>query len=114
MDNVEKLHNTRHTFAHLLAMAAIEFDPEVKLGIGPVTDNGFYYDFQFTKTPTPDDLKGFEKSMRKFINQKLPMTGREITKAEGEKLFTSQPFKLELLEQYAAEDKTLTSYTLGS
>ncbi|KKU79214.1 MAG: Threonine-tRNA ligase [Parcubacteria group bacterium GW2011_GWA2_47_7] len=114
MDNVEKLHNTRHTFAHLLAMAAIEFDPEVKLGIGPVTDNGFYYDFQFTKTPTPDDLKGFEKSMRKFINQKLPMTGREITKAEGEKLFTSQPFKLELLEQYAAEDKTLTAYTLGS
>lgn len=113
MDNAEKLHNTRHTFAHLLAMAAIEFDPEVKLGIGPVTDNGFYYDFAFSKTPTPDDLKDFEKSMRKFINQKLPMTGREITKAEGEKLFAGQPFKLELLEQYAKEDKTLTAYTLG-
>ncbi len=114
MDNAEKLHNTRHTFAHLLAMAAIEFDPEVKLGIGPVTESGFYYDFAFSKTPTPEDLKGFEKSMRKFINQKLAMNGREITKAEGEKLFAGQPLKLELLEQYAKEDKTLTAYTLGN
>lgn len=114
MENEEKLHNVRHTFAHLLAMAAIEFDPDVKLGIGPVTDNGFYYDFQFTKTPTPEDLKGLEKSIRKFINQKLPMVGREISKDEGEKLFEGQPFKLELLEQYAGEDKTLTAYTLGN
>src|SRR3989344_2098263 len=113
MDNGEKLHNIRHTFAHLLAMAAIEFDPNVKLGIGPVTDDGFYYDLAFTKTPTPEDLKGFEKSMRKFINQKLPMTGKEISLAEGQKLFAAQPFKLELLEQYAGEDKALTAYTLG-
>ena len=99
MENADKLHNIRHTFAHLLAMAAIEFDPKVVLGIGPVTDNGFYYDFAFTKTPTPEDLKGFEKSVRKAINQKLAMTGREISKAEGEKLFAAQPLKLELLEQ---------------
>lgn len=113
MENTDKLHNIRHTFAHLLAMAAREFDPNVKMGIGPVTDDGFYYDFQFTKPPTPDDLKGFIKVMRKFINQKLPMTGREITKEEGLKLFASQPFKLELLNEYAEEGKTLTAYTLG-
>ncbi len=113
MDKNEKLHNIRHTFAHLLAMAAREFDPNVKMGIGPVTDDGFYYDFLFTKAPTPDDLKSFEKSMRKFINQKLVMTGREITTEEGVKLFASQPFKMELLHEYAEEGKILTAYTLG-
>ncbi len=114
MEKEHALHNIRHTFAHLLAMAAIEFDPEVKLGIGPVTENGFYYDFKFTKTPTPEDLKSFEKSIRKSINQKLEMSGREITQAEGEALFAGQPYKLELLGEYAGERKTLTTYTLGN
>ncbi|OGZ16701.1 MAG: threonine--tRNA ligase [Candidatus Lloydbacteria bacterium RIFCSPLOWO2_02_FULL_54_12] len=109
----DKLHNIRHTLAHLLAMAAKEFDPAVKLGIGPVTDDGFYYDFQFTKAPTSDDLKEMEKTMRKLVNKKLPMGGREIDKAEGEKLFSGQPFKLELLAEYATEGKTLTAYTSG-
>lgn len=113
MENTEKLHNIRHTFAHLLAIAAREFDPSVKMGIGPVTEDGFYYDFLFTKAPTPDDLKSFEKSMRKSINQKIEMTGREITREEGLKLFATQPFKLELLNEYAEEGKTLTAYTLG-
>jgi threonyl-tRNA synthetase len=113
MENSEKLHNIRHTLAHLLAMAVKEFDPSVKLGIGPVTDDGFYYDFKFTKTPSPDDLKTLEKSMRKFVNQKLAMSGRAITKAEGEKLFEGQPFKCELLNEYAEEGKTLTAFTVG-
>ena len=107
------LEHIRHTLAHLLATAALEFDPGVKLGIGPVTDDGFYYDFQFTKSPTPEDLKDMEKTMRKLVNKKLPVSGREITKTEGEKLFKDQPFKLELLNEYAAEDKTLTAYTVG-
>ncbi len=107
------LEQIRHTLAHLLAMAAKEFDKDVKLGIGPTTDDGFYYDFQFTKVPTPDDLKSFEKSMRKLVNQKLPMSGREINQAEGETLFAGQPFKLELLKEYAGEGKTLTAYTIG-
>jgi threonyl-tRNA synthetase len=113
MENTERLHNIRHTLAHLLAIAAKEFDPSVMLGIGPVTDDGFYYDFQFTKTPSPEDLKGFEKTIRKLVNQKLPIAGRKIDKAEGEKLFTGQPFKLELLNEYSAEGKTLTAYTVG-
>lgn len=114
MENSDNLHNIRHTLAHLLAMAAKEFDPDVVLGIGPVTDDGFYYDFQFTKAPTAEDLKGFEKAMRKLVNKKLPMTGREITKAEGEQLFVGQPFKLELLNEYAGEGKTLTAFTVDN
>jgi threonyl-tRNA synthetase len=110
---LQQLHNIRHTLAHLLAMAAKEFDPDVKLGIGPVTDDGFYYDFQFTNTPTLEDLKGFEKSMRKLVNKKLPMEGKEISKDDGAKLFAGQPFKLELLNEYAGEGKTLTAFTVG-
>ncbi len=110
---MEALEHKRHTLAHLLAMAAKEFDPGVKMGIGPVTDDGFYYDFQFTKAPTEEDLKSLEQTMRKSVHKKLPMTGREITKAEGEVLFQGQPFKLELLAEYAEADKTLTAYTVG-
>jgi threonyl-tRNA synthetase len=110
MADIEQI---RHTLAHLLATAAKEFDPEVKLGIGPTTDDGFYYDFQFTKVPTQDDFKSLERAMQKLVNKKLPMTGREIDQKEGAKLFADQPFKLELLNEYAAEGKTLTAYTVG-
>ncbi|MEK7118348.1 MAG: threonine--tRNA ligase [Patescibacteria group bacterium] len=112
-ESAEKLHNIRHTLAHLLAMAAKEFDPEVKPGIGPVTDDGFFYDFQFTKIPAPENLKEMEKTMRKLVNKKLPLTGREINKNDGEKMFAGQPFKLELLNEYAHEGKILTAYTIG-
>ena len=107
------LEQIRHTLAHLLATVAKEFDPEVKLGIGPTTDDGFYYDFKFSKSPTTDDLKGLERAMQKLVNKKLPMSGREIAQAEGAKLFADQPFKLELLNEYAREGKTLTAYTVG-
>ena len=103
----------RHTLAHLLAMAAKEFDPKVQLGIGPTTDDGFYYDFKFSKAPTPDDFKTLEQAMRKLVNKKLPMSGREINQAEGATLFADQPFKLELLNEYAGGGKTLTAYTVG-
>ena len=114
MEQQNKLHSIRHTLAHLLATAAKEFDPKVKLGIGPVTDDGFYYNFQFTKVPSPENLKNMEKTMRKLVNKKLPMTGREITEAEGRELFADQPLKSELLLEYAKEGKTLTAYTVGA
>ncbi len=112
---MDQLHNIRHTLAHLLAAAVKEFDPNVQFGIGPVTDDGFYYDFLFSegKTPTQDDLKDIERSMKKLVNKKLPMEGVEITIAEGEKLFEGQPMKLELIKDFAMEGKTLSVYTVG-
>jgi len=110
----DRLHNIRHTLAHLLAMAAKEFDPEVKLGIGPVTDDGFYYDFEFKKVPTESDLPKLEKTMRKLIGQKLEMKGKEIDLGGGKALFSGEPYKLELLEEYAKEGRVLTAYTVGT
>ncbi|OIO31041.1 threonine--tRNA ligase [Candidatus Nomurabacteria bacterium CG1_02_43_90] len=116
MEQTEKLHNLRHSLAHLLAIAVIEKDPGVKLAIGPVIDNGFYYDFEFSNgyTPTPEDLKNFEKAMRKMVNKGLPFKGREVSTENAKKLFVDQPYKTELINEFASGGKKLTLYTTGT
>jgi len=115
MVHEEKLHNLRHSLAHLLAIAVLENDPGAKLGIGPVINNGFYYDFEFSNgyTPTPEDLKGFEKAMRKMVNKGLSFEGREISVDDAKKLFASQPYKLDLINEFEGEGKNLTIYKTG-
>ena len=115
MENTDKLHNLRHSLAHLLAIAVLEKDPNAKLGIGPVIDNGFYYDFEFSSgyTPTPEDLKGFEKAMRKMVNKGLPFEGRAVSVDEAKKMFATQPYKTELINEFASEGKDLTLYKTG-
>jgi threonyl-tRNA synthetase len=103
----------RHSLAHLLAAAVLEKFPDAKLAIGPTIENGFYYDFELSRSLTPDDLKDFEKSMRKLVNKNLPFTGREVTVAEAKKLFAEQPFKLDLIKEFSAGDKKLTVYETG-
>ncbi len=107
------LDHIRHSLAHLLAAAVIKKFPDAKLGIGPTIDEGFYYDFLLPRTLTPDDLKEFEKAMKKMIGQKLPFTGKEITAAEAKKFFKDQLFKLELIEEFSKESKKLTAYSTG-
>jgi len=108
------LDEIRHTLAHLLAYAVREEFLGVKLGIGPVIENGFYYDFQFPdKAPTDADFAKLEKRMRKLIADALPMTGKEISADDARSMFADQPFKLELIQDYTNEGKTLTAYTVG-
>ena len=116
MTTTGKLHNIRHTLAHLLATVVLEKDPGAKLGIGPVIDNGFYYDFQFSNgyTPTPEDLKEFQKGMKKLIGRKLAMEGREVSVDEAREAFKDQSFKTELINEFATEGKNLTLYTLDT
>ena len=115
METNDKLHNIRHSLAHLLAMAVLEKDPGVKLGIGPVIDNGFYYDFEFSNgyTPTPEDLKGFQKVMKKMAGRGLAFEGRAVSAEEAKKMFAAQPYKTELINEFTAEGKGLTLYTTG-
>lgn len=112
----DKLHNIRHSLAHLLAIAVLEKDPGAKLGIGPVIDNGFYYDFEFSKgyTPSAEDLKGFEKAMKKMTNKAIPFEGNVVAVADAKKMFKDQPYKTELIEEFSKEGKTLTLYTTGT
>lgn len=116
METNENLHNIRHSLAHLLAMAVLEKDPGVKLGIGPVIDNGFYYDFEFSKdfTLSPDVLKDIQKSIKKMTNKDIVFEGKEIGASNAKKMFANQPYKLELIETLEKEGKNITVYTSGT
>jgi threonyl-tRNA synthetase len=109
----EKLDKIRHSLAHLLAAAILKEFPDAKLGIGPTVENGFYYDFLLPRAITPEDLKTLEKSMRTFVNKKLPFTGREVSADEAKKLFAQQPFKLDLINDFSTDGKKLTVYETG-
>jgi threonyl-tRNA synthetase len=113
MEKADKLDGIRHSLAHLLAAAVLQKYPKTKLAIGPTIEHGFYYDFKFPKAISADELKGFEKAMRKFIGQKLPFSGRKVTPAEAKKLFKDQPFKLDLIKEFVKEKKGLTVYKTG-
>ncbi|MBI3634375.1 MAG: threonine--tRNA ligase [Candidatus Yonathbacteria bacterium] len=108
--------NLRHSLAHLLATAVLEKDPKAKLGIGPVIDNGFYYDFEFSNgyTPSPEDLKSFEKAIKKMTNKDIAFVGREVSADEARKIFANQPYKLELINELEKSGEKISIYTSGS
>ena len=113
MDPNADLDHIRHSLAHLLAAAVLKEFPDAKLGIGPVIENGFYYDFELPRSLTPDDLKGFEKTMRNLINKKLSFSEEEVSVEEAKKRFKEQPFKLDLINEFSGEGKKLTIYHTG-
>ena len=69
----DKIHNIRHSLAHLLAIAVKEKDLGVKFAIGPVVENGFYYDFEFSKnfSISDKDIKDIQKRMKKLVSKKI-------------------------------------------
>jgi threonyl-tRNA synthetase len=100
----------RHSLAHVLAAAVQNLFPEVKLGIGPAVENGFYYDFDSEHKFTPEDLIKIEKEMKNIIDKDFPFVRKEISKTEAKKLFSKEKYKLELLDGL---DSTPTIYTTG-
>ncbi|MBR3172656.1 threonine--tRNA ligase [Candidatus Saccharibacteria bacterium] len=111
-DNLEPM---RHTLSHVLAAAVKELYPDVKFGIGPAIDNGFYYDIDFGKTRISDtNLPKIEKKMREIITRDLKMIKRTSTKAEALKWAkdNKQDYKIELIEELPDGDE-ITFYDLG-
>lgn len=94
-------------------MAVLKKFPEAKLGIGPTIDNGFYYDFIVPQSFSTEDLREFEKSIKKYIGAALAFSGEKTTPANANKVFKKQPFKLELIADFAKEKKPLTIYKTG-
>ena len=82
-----------------MAEAVLSIFPDAKFGIGPAIEDGFYYDFDLSRALTPDDLPVIEQKMSEIIRADLPFTHKELTKEEARKLFASQPYKLELIEE---------------
>ncbi len=87
----------RHSTSHLLASAVMELWPETKLAIGPAIDTGFYYDFDFKNPLSEQDLNKIESKMAEIKAKNLAFEKKNITKEEAAKLFSNQPYKLELL-----------------
>ncbi len=97
----EKMNIKRHSMAHILATAMLEMFPETKFGIGPATDDGFYYDFDLPRTLIPEDLEILEEKMKKIIkaNYKFEMKEMEIDDAIEHFRKADQLLKVELLEK---------------
>ncbi len=93
------LEQIRHSTAHILAQAVQNLFKNVKLGIGPTIDNGFYYDFDLQHQITEEDLKKIESEMKRIIKEKQEFKKHDITKAQAIKLFEKQPYKLQLIEE---------------
>ena len=104
----------RHSAAHLLAAAVMELYPNVKLGIGPPVDNGFFYEFLRDEPFTQEDLAKIEKKMRELAAQDLPNERKLIPKPEALDLYkkSKQMFKCELVEEKANEPM-VSFYTTG-
>lgn len=92
------LYKIRHSVAHVMAQAVSEHFPEAKIAIGPPIEDGFYYDFILSHTPTEEDLKQIENRMKKILRGRHRFQVREVTPEEARELFHDQPYKLEIIE----------------
>jgi len=104
----------RHSLAHLLAAAVMELYPDAKRAIGPAIENGFYYDFEFSKPISDEDLEKIEKKMRQLLPSWDKFEKKEISKEEAKKEFKDNEFKLELIDEFSKEKKKLTLYKSGN
>ncbi|MER2058279.1 MAG: threonine--tRNA ligase [Niallia sp.] len=113
-DSPDALEILRHSSAHLMAQAIKRIYGNVKLGVGPVIENGFYYDIDLEQSLTPEDLPAIEKEMKKIINENLEIVRKEVSRAEAIELFKEMDdeYKLELIDAIP-EDETVTLYQQG-
>jgi threonyl-tRNA synthetase len=112
MNAEDNLPTMRHSAAHVMAEAVLAVFPEAKFAIGPAIEDGFYYDFDLPRSLTPEDLPVIEKKMIEIKKADLPFDRQEISKDEARKLFASQPYKLELIEEIS--DDKVGVYRQGS
>ncbi len=108
----EKLEVMRHSAAHVMAEAVQSIFPDAKFGIGPAIENGFYYDFDLPRSLTPDDLPVIETKMHEIIASNDGFAREEVTKEKAKRLFTAQPYKLELIDEIP--DEKVSLYRQGS
>lgn len=112
MEQSDQLNRMRHSAAHLLAMAVLKLRPKAKLGIGPVIDNGFYYDFEVNPPLTMEDLPHLEQAMSELIGADFAFERREVSREDAKRLVGDQPYKHELIDALPPEE-VATVYQSG-
>ena len=112
-DHEDALGILRHSSAHLMANALRRLFPNIKFGVGPAIDSGFYYDTDNGESPvTAEDLPAIEAEMMKIVKENNPIVRKEISRAEALELFADDPYKVELITDLP-EDEIITVYDQG-
>ena len=113
-DSPEALAILRHSSAHVLAQAVKRLFKDAKFGVGPVIDNGFYYDIDSSVPITADDLPEIEKEMKKIVNENIEIVRRDVSRTEAIEIFKEigDEYKLELIEAIP-EDEQVSIYEQG-
>ena len=105
----------RHSISHVMAQAVQDIFRNVQVSIGPSIEDGFYYDFEYAETFTPEDLEKIEKRMREIAAANHSFKRREVSRDEAVSLFKSkgESYKVELLNDLPEDVKTVSLYTQG-
>src|SRR6185295_4846314 len=113
-DSPEALLLYRHSTAHLLAAAVTNLFPEVQCGIGPPTDEGFFYDFVVPRPFVPEDLEAIEKKMREFADQDLVFERQMWPRDEAKRFFAArgEPLKVQLIDEKTEGQTEVSCYTI--
>ncbi|AEA15964.1 MULTISPECIES: threonine--tRNA ligase [Bacillus] len=114
IDSNEGVEIARHSAAHILAQSVKRMYGDINLGVGPVIENGFYYDMDFPSSVNVEDLRKIEKEMKKIINENIKIERVEVSREEAAKLFQemNDRLKLELLEAIPSGE-SVTLYKQG-
>lgn len=112
--NKEGIGILRHSTAHLMAQALKRLYGNIRLGVGPVIENGFYYDIDMEESITPEDLPKIEKEMQRIVDENLEIVRKEVSRDEAKKMFREigDDLKLELIDDIP-EGETVSIYQQG-
>ena len=112
MEKNEKLDKMRHSMAHVMAEAVLQLFPDAKIAIGPSIENGFYYDFDLSRSLKPEDLEDITGKMTEIIKAGSDFVRKTVSREEALDVFKGQDYKLELINDLP-DNEELTVYTQG-
>lgn len=111
MPQIEEI---RHSLAHVMAYAVQDLYGQVKMGVGPTTEYGFYYDLDLEYRIRPEDLPTIEEKMRELLKQKSDFRYQELDETEARKLFAADPYKQELIDEITLRGEKISVYHCGN
>src|SRR3989344_9622177 len=114
MEAKKNLDDIRHSCAHLLAAAVLDLFPKTKHTIGPSIENGFYYDFDFEKPITEEDIPRIEKRMGELLKDWDSFSSREVTLQEAKTIYKENIYKCELINEIIEKGEKIMLYKNGN
>src|SRR3972149_3599898 len=112
-DKDKNLKAMRHSAEHVLTQAVLKLYPGVLMAMGPATEEGFYFDFEYSKKISEDDFPKIEAEMQKIVKENLPFKKEEMSTGEARKIFSNNPYKEEWLDEIEKRGEKATVYWTG-